>query len=59
MTTMCFLFATLFVNMLQYIEDEWLVIIDCIEKGIIPDLENTEHQRAALEVSLSWCICRI
>jgi auxin responsive GH3 family protein len=52
LTAACLLFATAFVNMLQYIEDEWLVIVDCIEKGIIPVLENTEHVRAALEVSL-------
>jgi len=37
---------------LQYIEDEWLLIVACIEKGIIPDLEGMEHVRAALEVSL-------
>jgi len=41
--------------MLQYIEDEWLVIVDCIEKGIIPDLEITQDVRVALEVSLSYC----
>jgi hypothetical protein len=45
----------MFVNTLQYIEDEWLVIVDCIEKGIIPVLENTEHVRATLEVSLLSC----
>lgn len=59
MTIMGFLFASLFVDMLHYIENEWLVIVDCIEKGTIPDLEITEHLRTVLEVSLSYCICRV
>ncbi|OAX42049.1 hypothetical protein K503DRAFT_863378 [Rhizopogon vinicolor AM-OR11-026] len=55
MTSMYFLFATLFINMMQYIEDEWLpVVVGCIKKGIIPDLENVEYARPALEVSLSY-----
>jgi len=49
----CCLLATGFANILHYIEEEWHVIVDCIEKGIIPELENIEHVRAALEVSLS------
>ena len=53
MTTISCLFATTFSNLLQYIEDEWLVIVDSIEKGIIPELENIEHVRVALEVGLS------
>lgn len=48
-TTIRFLFASVFVNFLQYIEDEWTLLIDCIAKGIIPDMENLEHVREPLE----------
>jgi len=49
-TTIRFLFASVFVNFLQYVEDEWPLLIDCIEKGIIPDMENLDHFRESLEV---------
>jgi hypothetical protein len=49
-TTIRFLFASVFVNFLQYVEDEWLLLVDCIEKGIIPDMENLDHLREPLEV---------
>ncbi|KAG2107325.1 GH3 auxin-responsive promoter [Suillus cothurnatus] len=48
-TTIRFLFASVFVNFLQYVEDEWPLLIDCIEKGIIPDMENLDHFRESLE----------
>lgn len=48
-TTIRFLFASVFVNFLQYIEDEWTLLIDCVAKGIIPDMENLEHVREPLE----------
>ncbi|KAG1731726.1 GH3 auxin-responsive promoter [Suillus lakei] len=48
-TTIRFLFASVFVNFLQYVEDEWLLLVDCIEKGIIPDIENIGHVREPLE----------
>ncbi|KAG1795470.1 GH3 auxin-responsive promoter [Suillus plorans] len=48
-TTIRFFFANVFVIFLQYIEDEWSLLIDCIEKGIIPDVENLGHLRAPLE----------
>ncbi|KAG2064565.1 hypothetical protein BDR04DRAFT_1084243 [Suillus decipiens] len=48
-TTIRFLFASVFVSFLQYVEDEWTLLIDCIEKGIIPDLENIDHVRETLE----------
>ncbi|KAG1815046.1 GH3 auxin-responsive promoter [Suillus subaureus] len=48
-TTIRFLFASVFVNFLQYIEDEWTLLIDCIEKGIIPDTENLNYLREPLE----------
>ncbi|OAX33279.1 hypothetical protein K503DRAFT_804497 [Rhizopogon vinicolor AM-OR11-026] len=46
---MDFLFSNSFVSLLHYIEDEWLLLLDCIEKGIIPDIETTDHLRAALK----------
>ncbi|KAG2120480.1 GH3 auxin-responsive promoter, partial [Suillus discolor] len=48
-TTIRFFFANVFVTFLQYIEDEWSLLIDCIEKGIIPDVDNLGHLRAPLE----------
>ena len=48
--TMCFLFANAFATLLQFIEDEWLLLVDCIEHGIIPDLENSDLLQEALEV---------
>jgi len=52
-TIIRFFFANVFVIFLQYIEDEWSLLIDCIEKGIIPDVENLDHLRAPLEVIFS------
>ncbi|KAG1863074.1 GH3 auxin-responsive promoter [Suillus subluteus] len=49
-TIIRFFFANVFVIFLQYIEDEWSLLIDCIEKGIIPDVEDLDHLRAPLEV---------
>ncbi|OJA21412.1 hypothetical protein AZE42_01925 [Rhizopogon vesiculosus] len=48
-TTMSFAFANSFVSVLHYIEDEWLLLVDCIENGIIPDIETTDRLRAALK----------
>ncbi|KAG2340231.1 hypothetical protein BDR05DRAFT_915978 [Suillus weaverae] len=48
-TIIRFFFANVFVIFLQYIEDEWSLLVDCIEKGIIPDVENLGHLRAPLE----------
>ncbi|KAG2120452.1 GH3 auxin-responsive promoter [Suillus discolor] len=53
-TTIRFLFANVFVNLLQYIEEEWTLLIDCIEKGIIPDIEKLDHLREPLEVG--WAV---
>lgn len=52
-TTIRFLFANVFVNFLQYVEDEWSLLVDCIEKGIIPDVENLDHLRVPLEKHLN------
>ncbi|KAG1730332.1 GH3 auxin-responsive promoter [Suillus lakei] len=48
-TIIRFFFANVFVNFLQYVEDEWSLLVDCIEKGIIPDIENLDHLRTPLE----------
>ncbi|KAG1815072.1 GH3 auxin-responsive promoter [Suillus subaureus] len=48
-TTIRFLFASVFVNFLQYVEDDWPLLVDCIEKGIIPDMENLDHLREPLQ----------
>lgn len=42
----------MFVSLLQFIEDEWLLLVDCIENGIIPNLEQISHVRTALEVGV-------
>jgi len=51
-TIMCFLFANVFATLVQFIDDEWPLLIDCIENGIIPDIENNNHLRGALEVRI-------
>ncbi|KAG2367157.1 GH3 auxin-responsive promoter [Suillus spraguei] len=52
-TIIRFFFANVFVNFLQYVEDEWSLLVDCIEKGVIPDVENLDHLRAPLEKHLN------
>ncbi|KAG1779295.1 GH3 auxin-responsive promoter [Suillus placidus] len=52
-TIIRFFFANVFVIFLQYVEDEWSLLVDCIEKGIIPDVENLGHLRAPLEQHLN------
>lgn len=49
-TIIRFFFANVFVIFLQYIEDEWTLLVDCIEKGIIPEIEDLGPLRAPLEV---------
>ncbi|KAG2142334.1 GH3 auxin-responsive promoter [Suillus clintonianus] len=48
-TTAAFTFGNTFLSFLQYVEDEWDILVDCIEKGIIPDIEQIDHVREALE----------
>lgn len=55
-TTIRFLFANVFVIFLQYVEDEWTSLVECIEKGIIPDVEDLGDLRAPLEVIFSLTI---
>ncbi|OAX35184.1 hypothetical protein K503DRAFT_858771 [Rhizopogon vinicolor AM-OR11-026] len=46
MTAMYFLFADTFVSVMHYIEDEWLLLVDCIENGIILDIETRPFERS-------------
>ncbi|KAG2152671.1 GH3 auxin-responsive promoter [Suillus bovinus] len=48
-TTIRFVYASVFVNLLQYIEDEWTLLIDCIAKGNIPEMDKIDHVREPLE----------
>ncbi|KAG1747122.1 GH3 auxin-responsive promoter [Suillus paluster] len=34
---------------MQYVEDEWPLLVECIEKGVIPDVEDLGDLRAPLE----------
>ncbi|KAG1878611.1 GH3 auxin-responsive promoter [Suillus tomentosus] len=52
-TTIRFLFANVFVIFLQFVEDEWTLLVECIEKGIIPDVEDLGDLRAPLERHLA------
>ncbi|KAG2346706.1 hypothetical protein BDR05DRAFT_997118 [Suillus weaverae] len=52
-STIRFLFANVFVIFLQYVEDEWRLLVECIEKGIIPDVEDLGDLRAPLERHLT------
>ncbi|KAG2121881.1 GH3 auxin-responsive promoter [Suillus clintonianus] len=52
-TTIRFLFANIFVIFLQHVEDEWPLLVECIEKGIIPDIEDLGDLRAPLEKHLT------
>ncbi|KAG2142922.1 GH3 auxin-responsive promoter [Suillus bovinus] len=52
-STIRFLFANVFVIFLQYVEDEWPLLVECIEKGIIPDVEDLGDLRAHLERHLT------
>ncbi|KAG2340229.1 hypothetical protein BDR05DRAFT_890175 [Suillus weaverae] len=52
-TIIRFFFANVLVIFLQYVEDEWSLLVDCIEKGVIPDVENLGHLRVPLEQYLN------
>ncbi|KAG0699421.1 GH3 auxin-responsive promoter, partial [Suillus ampliporus] len=41
------------------IEDEWSLLVDSIEKGVIPDVEDPDQLRAPLEVEFSLIITYI
>ncbi|KAG1735500.1 GH3 auxin-responsive promoter [Suillus lakei] len=52
-TTIRFLFANVFVIFCQYVEDEWPLLVECIEKGIIPEVEDLGDLRTPLEKYLA------
>ncbi|KIK81899.1 hypothetical protein PAXRUDRAFT_737104 [Paxillus rubicundulus Ve08.2h10] len=47
------IFLNTFVDMLQYIDEEFDMLVGCIERGIIPDLEGLAQFRCHLEVNFT------
>ncbi|KAF9221101.1 hypothetical protein BS17DRAFT_768874 [Gyrodon lividus] len=45
-------FATLFIDLMRHVDEEWDMLVICIRDGIIPDLEGIERVRAHLQVHL-------
>ncbi|KIJ04582.1 hypothetical protein PAXINDRAFT_94548, partial [Paxillus involutus ATCC 200175] len=43
-------FATLFMDLICYVDKEWDTLVACIKDGTIPDLEGIDHVRAHLQV---------
>ncbi|KAF8836515.1 hypothetical protein BDN67DRAFT_974055, partial [Paxillus ammoniavirescens] len=43
-------FATLFMDLIRYVDKEWDMLVACINDGAIPDLEGIDHVRAHLQV---------
>ncbi|KAH7884904.1 GH3 auxin-responsive promoter [Phlebopus sp. FC_14] len=46
-------FLNTFADMIHYIEDEYTVLVDAIEKGAIPNFEGMDHVRCHLESTLN------
>jgi hypothetical protein len=44
-------FATLFLDLVRYIDEQWDVLVSCIKNGTLPDLEGIGHVRAHLQES--------
>ncbi|KAH7908601.1 GH3 auxin-responsive promoter [Hygrophoropsis aurantiaca] len=45
-------YSTLFLDLIMFMEEEWSMLLDSIENGTIPDLEDTHHVREYLEPKL-------
>ncbi|KAF8837395.1 hypothetical protein BDN67DRAFT_991779 [Paxillus ammoniavirescens] len=43
------LFGTVFVDMIRYMEEEWDVLLDAIETGVLPDWDGIDHVLQYLE----------
>lgn len=50
-------FISTFVDMMHHIDAEFDVLLDCIAKGTIPDLDGIEAIRHYLEVCLAHRMC--
>ncbi|KAH7915506.1 GH3 auxin-responsive promoter [Hygrophoropsis aurantiaca] len=42
-------FVTMFLDLVRYMEDEWEILVDNIEKGELPDYKGLDHVREYLE----------
>ncbi|KIJ08437.1 hypothetical protein PAXINDRAFT_88847, partial [Paxillus involutus ATCC 200175] len=51
--TMNMVFINTLVDMLQYVDAEFDMLVDCIERGIIPDLEGLAQFRCHLEANFT------
>ncbi|KAH7884909.1 GH3 auxin-responsive promoter [Phlebopus sp. FC_14] len=47
--TMTMAFINTLVDMIRYVDDEFDMLVDCIETGVFPDLEGIAHLRCHLE----------
>ncbi|KAF9220218.1 hypothetical protein BS17DRAFT_350535 [Gyrodon lividus] len=43
-------FATLFIDLIRHVDEEWDMLVTCIRDGIIPDLEGISYVRVHLQV---------
>ncbi|KIJ05378.1 hypothetical protein PAXINDRAFT_21352 [Paxillus involutus ATCC 200175] len=43
-------FAPVFMDIMRHVDDEWEMLVTCIEDGTIPGLEGIDHVRAHLQV---------
>ena len=44
-------FATVFVDLIRYIDERWDTLVSCIRDGVLPDLEGIDHVREHLQAS--------
>ncbi|KAH0828160.1 GH3 auxin-responsive promoter-domain-containing protein [Lanmaoa asiatica] len=44
-------FATMFVDLIRHIDEQWDVLVSCIRDGTLPDLEGADHVRKYLQAS--------
>ncbi|KAF9234048.1 GH3 auxin-responsive promoter [Melanogaster broomeanus] len=44
------MFATLFLDIIRLLADEWDMLVTCIREGTIPDLDGIDHVRSHLQV---------
>ncbi|KAI6038427.1 GH3 auxin-responsive promoter-domain-containing protein [Pisolithus marmoratus] len=45
-------FVTIFMDMVHYIEEEWVTLISSIRNGAIPDFEHIDHVRTYLQLNM-------
>ena len=47
------LFGPVFLDMMRCMEEEWDILVNSVETGVLPDWEGTSHVRQYLEVKLN------